>query len=92
MFPPTVMRIRLNRPGRRAVRLIVPLALVYVVALPFLLLLLSIAAVVAGVRRGPRAAAIAVRGAGLVLLTFCRLRGLRLDLASADSELFLAFW
>lgn len=88
ILPPSILRLRLRRPKRRGVNLVLPLILIWPIVLALALVLWPVGLVVA-VRYGKLRAA--VRALPCVFIVMCALRGLRIDVVDAEERVFVYF-
>jgi len=88
IFPPTILRVRVGRRGRRRFGCLVPLLLLWPLLLVACLVALPLAGLVALV--GSRARGRRLLAAGpKTLWVFCCLRGLHVELGDADGTFLI---
>lgn len=79
IFPPTLLRVRMPREGRRAFRLWLPLFLIWPVAAALGLAFWAVAVAVRLLSGRWRRMKGLLLGPAVVFALFCRLRGLRIE-------------
>lgn len=88
IFPPSLMRVRTVKNGRRKRNLWIPLILLWPTALVLGLALLPLVLVWAAAKSKVRLILAALPAA---LLAFCALRGVRIETAETDESMLLYF-
>ena len=88
IFPPSMMRVRITRNGRRKWNLWIPLVLLWPVVLVLGLALLPLVLFWAAVKGKVRPTLAALP---TMLLIFCALRGMRIETAEHDESTLLYF-
>ena len=92
MWPPSVLRIRVIRAGRRSFSVWLPLFLVWPAVLALCLALFPLAVLVAiALWRQGHGKAVLLAGP-LALCCFCALRGLSIEKEGAQSSILVRFW
>ena len=89
IWPPSILRIRVARPGRRRIGLWLPLFLLWPLLL-VLAALLGTLALVAMVLMGRRGTTM-LRGLGRLFVMACAVRGLKVDVDQPDGKFMVSF-
>ena len=87
IFPPSILRVRIVESGRRKLSLLLPLFMLWPLAVVLWLLALPILLLAAAVRW--RLARPLLIGPVRMFVIFCRLRGLRLEVSGPKDEVIV---